>query len=88
VCFALIEKCKGVVEDEFEKVYGPMTDKDKVIFAIFDMPDTTVFSSITDYSLISVKETEFLGDRRFKLTVHYDNQLLGYRYSTVREFNV
>lgn len=89
--YFITDKCRGLVEDKFEEVYGPMTDVDKVIFAIFEMPDTSVFSDILrngDTSVIKVPTVEFLGDRRFKLSVFYGDVLLGYRYSTVKEFNV
>ena len=89
--YFITDKCRGIVENHFEKVYGPMSSVDKVIFAIFEMPDTGVFSSILkngDFPSINISDSEFLGDRRFKLSVYYGTQLLGYRYSTVKEFNV
>jgi hypothetical protein len=91
VCYYITDICRGIIETGFEKVYGPMTSSDKVIFAIFEIPDTSVFSMIIKNQvmpLMRVTDAECIGDRRFKISVFIDNQLLGHRYSTVREFIV
>jgi len=91
VCYYITDMCRGVIEQGFEKVYGPMTTKDKVIFAVFEVPDTSVFSSIIHNHIMlkmRISEAEQTGDRRFKVSVYLDDQLLGHRHSTVREFNV
>jgi len=90
VCYYITDMCRGVIEEGFEKVYGPMTTKDKVIFAVFEVPDTSVFSSIIhDHVMLKMRisEAEHTGDRRFKVSVYLGNRLLGHRHSTVREFN-
>jgi hypothetical protein len=91
VCYHITDICRGVIEAGFEKIYGPMTAKDKVIFAMFEIPNTSIFSSIikNKSSLnMTVSEAWQTGDRRFAVSVYIDGDLLGHRYSTVREFIV
>lgn len=91
VCYHITDECRGVIESGFEKVYGPMTPKDKVIFVIFEVPDTVVFSEIIRNQVmpeIIITEAEQTGDRRFKTSVYIGNRLLGHRHSTVKEFIV
>jgi hypothetical protein len=91
ICYHITDLCRGAIEKGFEKIYGSMTTKDKVIFVIFEIPDTSVFTGIMKYRNIScmkIEDAEHLGDRRFRLSVFIGDRLLGYRYSTVKEFNV
>ncbi len=91
VCYHITDMCRGVIETGFEKVYGPMTPKDKVIFAVFEVPDTSIFSSIIhNHTMLEMRitEAEQTGDRRFKVSVFLGDRLLGHRHSTVREFIV
>jgi len=91
ICYNITDHCRGVIEAGFEKVYGTMTEKDKVIFVIFEVPDTSVFSSVIKNQIMPamrITEAEQTGDRRFKISVYLGDQLLGYRYSTVKEFIV
>ena len=91
VCYYITDMCRGVIERGFERAYGPMEDYDKVIFVIFEMPDTKVFNDIISAQHMPpmrITEAESTGDRRFKVAVYVDGQLLGYRHSTVKEFKV
>jgi len=91
VCYYITDMCRGVIEDGFEKVYGPMTSKDKVIFAVFEVPDTSIFSSIIHNHIMlkmRITEAEQTGDRRFRVSVFLGDKLLGHRHSTVKEFIV
>lgn len=91
VCYYITDICRGVIEKGFEKVYGSMGSDDKVIFAVFEVPDTSVFSDIIKNKIMSkmtVTEAECIGDRRFRISVFIGDRLLGYRSSTVREFIV
>jgi hypothetical protein len=72
VCYYITDMCRGVIEQGFEEVYGPMSDKDKVIFVIFEIPDTSVFSSIIDNRVMpsmQISKAICTGDRRFKISV-------------------
>jgi len=91
LCYYITDECRGVIEKGFEKIYGLMTEKDKVIFAIFEIPDTSVYSDIIKFGFfpkLTISEAEHIGDRRFKISVFINDVLLGHRYSTVREFIV
>lgn len=91
VCYYITDICRGVMERGFERAYGPMTEHDKVIFVIFEIPDTSVFTDIiknADMPPMRITEAEETGDRRFKVAVYVDGKLLGYRHSTVKEFKV
>ena len=91
VCYHITDKCRGVIEAGFEKKYGPMTKNDKVIFVIFEIPDTGVFSSIiNDQNMPTIYATEAVseGERRFVTSVYVGDKLLGHRHSTVKEFIV
>jgi hypothetical protein len=91
ICYNITDHCRGAIERGFEKAYGPMTNKDKVIFVIFEVPDTSVFSSIIKNQIMPamrITEAEQTGDRRFKISVYLGDKLLGHRHSTVKEFIV
>jgi hypothetical protein len=91
VCYYITDICRGVIERGFERAYGPMSEKDKVIFVIFEVPDTSIFSDIIknqDMPPMHVTEAECTGDRRFKISVFVGGKLLGHRHSTVKEFIV
>lgn len=91
VCYHITDRCRGAIEEGFEKIYGPMSPKDKVIFVIFEITDTAIFSSIIKNKSIDdihIGAAESTGDRRLRLPVYVRNELLGYRYSTVKEFIV
>jgi hypothetical protein len=91
VCYYITDMCRGVIEAGFEEVYGPMSEKDKVIFVIFEIPDTSVFSSIIDNRVmpsVQISKAVCTGDRRFKISVFMNGVLLGHRHSTVKEFIV
>lgn len=89
VCYHVTDVCRGAIEDGFEKVYGPMTTKDKVIFVMFEIPETSVFNNIIHNGVMppmTITPAEQTGDRRFKVSVYVDGKLLGHRHSTVKEF--
>lgn len=86
ICWKITDTCRGVIESAFEKEYGPMTSEDKVIFAIFEMPDTRVFNDLTSVPEFRVSEAEKTGERRWRVAVYVGDVLLGYRYSTVGKF--
>jgi hypothetical protein len=89
LCYHITDRCRGEIELGFEKVYGLMTPKDKVIFVIFEVPDTSVFISLLENKLmdqIRIMPAEQTGDRRFRLPLYVGEDLLGYRHSTVKEF--
>ena len=91
LCYHITDACRGVIETGFEKVYGPMTEDDKVIFAVFEIPNTSVFSDVIESKIIpkiTISEAEQTGDRRFKTSVFFNGVLLGHRHSTVRKFIV
>lgn len=91
VCYHITDVCRGAIEDGFEKVYGPMTNKDKVIFFMFEIPNTSVFNGILLNGIMppmTITPAEQTGDRRFKVSVFVDGKLLGHRHSTVKEFIV
>jgi len=91
VCYHITDECRGVIETGFEQVYGPMTSKDKVIFAIFEVLDTSILSSIIQNQIMptmTITKAVQTGDRRFKISVYIGDKLLGHRHSTVREFIV
>jgi len=91
VCYHVTDVCRGAIEEGFEKVYGPMTTKDKVIFVMFEIPCTAVFNNIIiDGAMppMTITPAEQTGDRRFKVSVYVGGKLLGHRHSTVKEFIV
>jgi len=91
VCYYITDKCRGVIEAGFERVYGPMKPADKVIFVIFEIPDTGVFNEIIRQQHMPEMRTtdaQQTGDRRFMTSVYVGDKLLGHRHSTVKEFTV
>lgn len=91
MCYYITDKCRGEIEKGFEKIYGPMSEKDKVIFVIFEVPDTSVFVSLLHDNLVDkirILPAEFTGERRLRLPIFVGDTLLGYRHSTVKEFKV
>lgn len=91
VCYHVTDVCRGAIEAGFEKVYGAMSKKDKVIFVMFEIPNTSVFNNIIDNGVMppmTITPAEQTGDRRFKVSVYVDGKLLGHRHSTVKEFIV
>lgn len=91
LCFGITDQCRGMVEKGFIRDYGMMFDDDKVIFVIFEVPDTRVLSDMLQAGhmpLLNIDEAENTGDRRYKLTVSIGDQLIGYRHSTVKRFIV
>jgi hypothetical protein len=89
VCYHITDVCRGAIEKGFEKVYGPMSGRDKVIFVMFEIPDTAVFNDIIETGIIPailITPAVQNGDRRFKVSVYIGDKLLGYRHSTVKEF--
>lgn len=91
LCYHITDMCRGVIEQGFESKYGAMTQLDKVIFVIFEIPDMTVFTNAlgdTAVPGITVGDVECIAERKFKVPVFVDSTLLGYRYSTVKEFKI
>lgn len=89
--YYITDQCRGVIKAGFEKEYGNMTPDDKVIFVIFEVPDTRVFSDIirdNQLPVISATPAESTGERRFVTSVYAGTKLLGYRHSTVKKFDV
>jgi hypothetical protein len=82
---------RGIVQKSFEKEIGPMPTSDKVIFAICDIPNTTIINDIIKrqvYPKITITEALYIGNRRFKYSVLLDDVFFADRYCTVKEFNV
>ena len=91
VCWAITDACRGVIEAGFERAYGPMSTDDKVIFAIFEVPDVDVLQELIDSNTIptfDISEAVRTGERRFSTTVSVNGKLLGIRHSTVGKFSV
>lgn len=91
MCYHITDRCRGAIEEGFEKIYGPMTEKDKVIFVIFEVPDTSVFLTLMQkhaVDQIRILPAESTGDRRLRLPIFVGDTFLGYRHSTVKEFIV
>jgi hypothetical protein len=89
LCYYVAENCHQAVLRAFETHYGPRTSDDKSIFVIYEIPDTSVFTKIIKENripVLSITEPELTADRKFKLSVSVDGQLLGYRYNTVKKF--
>lgn len=82
---------RGIVETAFEKEFGPMPGHYKVIFAVCDIPNTSVINDIISnqtYPKITFSEASHIGNSRFKYSVFLDDIFFAYRYCTVKEFNI
>lgn len=89
--YTITDAGRGIVQECFEKEVGPMTQLDKVIFAICDIPDTSIINNIVKKNKqpkIDISQATYLGNRRFKYGVRLDDTFFSYRYCSVREFNV
>ena len=89
--YTITDKGRGYIERGFNKDYGPMASDDKVIFAVFEVPDTTEYNKIIRskvYPIISLAEAERIGDRRYKFTVSLNDMVFGHRYSSVKRFEI
>lgn len=91
LCYYIAEKTHQRILSAFENIYGLRTSTDKSIFVKYDITDTDILHNVINKGTIPVlhiTDPELIGDRRFKLAVHLDNRLLGYRYNTVKEFKL
>lgn len=91
VCYYMTDMCRGVIEHGFEKAFGPMTPNDKVIFVVFEVPDTSVITDVVRnhvMPIVRITEAKQTMGRRFVVSVYFDDKLLGHRHSTVKEFIV
>jgi len=89
MCYFVAENCHQAVLRAFEKNYGPRTADDKSIFVIYEIPNTSVFTKLIQEKRIpnlTISEPEITAERKFKLSVSVDGELLGYRYNTVKKF--
>jgi hypothetical protein len=90
VSYAITDACRGMVEECFENEFGSMSSTDKVIFALTDIPDTSIINNIIKNKhkpKITVSKVDHIGNRRFKYSVFLDDKFFSYRYSSVKEFN-
>lgn len=89
--YAITDAGRSIVQESFEKEFGPMTATDKVIFAVCDIVDTSIINSLVKNNhtpKISISHAEHIGSRRFKYSVHLDDKLFSHRYCSVKEFNI
>lgn len=89
--YEITDAGRGIVQESFEKEFGPMTSTDKVIFAVCDIPDTGIINKAIKYQQkpkITITKAEHIGNRRFKYSVMLDGVLFSERYCSVKEFNI
>lgn len=89
--YAITDAGRGIVQECFEKEVGPMTSTDKVIFAVCDIPDTSIINDIVNSNIqpkIDISEATHIGNRRFKYSVKLNDKFFSYRYCSVKEFNI
>jgi hypothetical protein len=88
--YAITDAGRTIVQDSFENEFGPMSSTDKVIFAVCDIPNTSIINRVIEKKHkpnITISEAVHIGNRRFKYSVLLDNEFLAYRYCSVKEFN-
>jgi hypothetical protein len=89
--YEITDAGRGIVQESFEKEFGPMSSTDKVIFAVCDIPDTSIINNVIKYQRkpkINISKAEHIGNRRFKYSVLLDDKFFSYRYCSVKEFNI
>lgn len=89
--YAITDAGRGIVQESFEYEYGSMSNTDKVIFAICDIPDTSIINRIIENNRkpnISISKAIHIGNRRFKYSVLLDDEFFAYRYCSVKEFTI
>lgn len=89
--YAITDAGRGIVQESFEKEVGPMTSTDKVIFAVCDIPDTSIINNIVKSNIqpkIDISKATHIGNRRFKYSVMLNDKFFSYRYCSVKEFNI
>jgi hypothetical protein len=89
--YAITDAGRGIVQESFEAEFGPMSETDKVIFAVCDIPDTSIINRVIEKEYnpeITISKAVHIGNRRFKYSVLLDDKFLAYRYCSVKEFNI
>lgn len=89
--YEITDAGRGIVQEAFEKEYGPMTSTDKVIFAVCDIADTSIINNLIKHQhkpKITISKAEHIGNRRFKYSVMLDGVFFSERYCSVKEFNL
>jgi hypothetical protein len=89
ICYKVTDAARGVIEEGHLAHIGKMDKDEKVIFVIFEVPNTAVFNDAVKSGKlpkIKITEADHLGGKRFRLSVSLDGRLFGYRYSTVGKF--
>jgi hypothetical protein len=87
----VMEENSKLVIRKFTEDYGPMTENDKNIFVIQEIPDTSIFSTIIKSLRVPELRIEgptLIGERRYKSSIYLNDTLLGYRYNTVKKFKI
>jgi hypothetical protein len=68
-----------------------MTEKDKVIFVVAEIVDTSIITdAVHSDSKLNINLTPgvYLGDNRLKLSLYINGVFVGDRHSTIKEFKV
>lgn len=89
--YEITDTGRGIVQESFEYEYGSMSSTDKVIFAVCDIPDTSIINRVIENNhkpTITISKATHIGNRRFKYSVLLDDKLFSYRYCSVKEFNI
>lgn len=89
--YEITDMGRTIVKEAFENEFGLMSERDKVIFAVCDIPNTQIINSLIKNKQkpkITITKAQHIGDRRFKYSVWLDNVFFSDRYCSVKEFNV
>ena len=89
--YKITDISRGIIKEAYEQSIGPMTEKDKVIFVVAEIIDTSIINDAiqTDTKLsINLTPGVYLGDSRLKLSLYINDVFVGDRYSTIKEFKI
>jgi len=89
--WSITDAGRGITQECFENEFGPMSSTDKVIFALAEIPDTSIINNAIKNKHkpeITISKAVHLGNRRFKYSVLLDDKFFSYRYCSVKEFNI
>jgi hypothetical protein len=89
--YEITDISRGIIKEAYEQSIGPMTEKDKVIFVIAEIVDSSIITNAvhSDSKLnINLTPGVYLGDNRLKLSLYINDVFVGDRHSTIKEFKV
>lgn len=89
--YNVTDKSRSIIKDAYEKAVGPMSKEDKVIFVIAEIIDTAIISNAIvqkDKPNIRLTPGDYLGDNRLKLSLYINDNFVGDRHSTIKEFKI